>query len=170
MKSYFFAGKYLAHSAAKPVIVLSISFLLFIATLAGCDRDVDCHCDGCEECSDYNSYETLFERQEEAQDNLLAIHTVQTAYFGEFDCYSMSFDDMFWGHDWGTRYAYFIDGDSIQPDLGGPYQLPSWIYPATGPTSFTVVAVGNIDCDATLDVWTINSQRLLVHHVNDITQ
>jgi len=168
MKFKFSRGKRFFFHGFKAAIILTLTLLLSGAVLIGCDPDVDCDCDGCRACAGGYDFVTLFERQEEAQANLEEIYQLQVSYFGEYNTYSHSYFG--WSPRWGTRYAYFIDGDSVQPDLGGPYHLPAWIGPKTGQYGFTAVAVGNIDCDATLDVWTINAQERLINHVNDITQ
>ena len=66
------------------------------------------------------------------------------------------------------RYAYFYANEVVQPKEGGPYALPS-----EGPElgdEVIAVAVGNIDSDPTLDVWTIDTEGQAQNVVNDLEQ
>jgi hypothetical protein len=119
-------------------------------------------------------------RQSEPKINLGGIFTAEAVYFGEKNRFAASFDVMNWRPEGSfgpdpapggrTRYAYFLPGQAIQPQIGGPFALPPDIKPEVSETGFTAVAVGNIDGDNTLDVWTINDSKILENVRNDATQ
>jgi hypothetical protein len=106
--------------------------------------------------------------QGEAKTNLAAIYTMQVSYFGEYDKYGLTFKDLEWEPQGESRYAYFVGKDVIQPTLGGPYQLPPGVKSEVTAKGFTIIAVGNIDGDPTLDVWMINDAKILKNLVNDV--
>jgi hypothetical protein len=110
------------------------------------------------------------ELQREAQRNLSAIYTSQTAYYGEYSTYSHTFTGIGWGPEGQNYYSYFMDGDSIQSAVGGPFSAPFWAAPATSQFGFTIIAVSNIDCDLTVDVWSINDFHILSNVSDDISQ
>jgi prepilin-type N-terminal cleavage/methylation domain len=87
-------------------------------------------------------------KQSEAKANLGAIFTSETSYQAERDTYAAR-ANLDWAPTGTTRYAYTI--------------------PAHSATTFTAHAAGNIDNDATLDVWTINQTRTLSNATNDVT-
>jgi type IV pilus assembly protein PilA len=87
-------------------------------------------------------------KQSEAKTNLSAIFTSQVSYFGEEDTYG-TVATIGWAPEGGTRYVYSVT--------------------AHGATSFLANASGNIDTDATMDVWTINQLKDLVNTTNDVT-
>jgi hypothetical protein len=119
-------------------------------------------------------------RQSEPKINLGGIFTAEAGYFGEKNRFAASFDAMSWRPEGSfgpdpapggrTRYAYFLPGQVIQPQIGGPFELPPEIKPEVSEKGFTAVAVGNIDGDKTLDVWTINDSKILENVRNDVTQ
>jgi hypothetical protein len=45
---------------------------------------------------------------------------------------------------------------------------PIALKPQSSKTSFTCMAVGNIDNDSDLDVWSINNAKMLINEHNDI--
>ncbi len=113
-------------------------------------------------------------RQIEAKSNLGSIWTRQAAYHELHNRYCASFTELEWEPDTFTisRYAFFIEGDSIQPETSGPFPRPDelTIKIESSATGFTAVAVGNIDRDDTLDVWSMDDSRNLRNLVNDVRQ
>jgi type IV pilus assembly protein PilA len=88
-------------------------------------------------------------KQSEAKSNLSSIFTSQVTYFGEEDTYASSISNLGWAPEGSTRYTYSMEaGDS---------------------DSFTAQATGNIDTDATVDVWKINQDKNLTNPTNDVT-
>jgi hypothetical protein len=67
-----------------------------------------------------------------------------------------------------NRYAYFLPGDRISAEKGGPYQLPDAVKPMVNEKGYQVVAVGNIDSDPVLDVWTVDETESLQNVINDV--
>jgi type IV pilus assembly protein PilA len=92
-------------------------------------------------------------RQAEAKANLGAIFTSETSYKAEKDVYvtrvSGAVSVLDWAPTGTTKYVYSILN-------------------ATS-TLFTAEASGNIDNDATLDVWRIDQTRTLTNTQNDVT-
>jgi hypothetical protein len=134
---------------------------------ANCIIEPDCDCGGDCDCVRYGD---LFALQEEAQINLGAIFTTEVAYFGENNTYAQTFQDLAWSPEGETRYAYLLPMDEIQPNLRGPYYPPPGMGPEVTGTGFSVMAVGNIDCDDTPDIWIINDQKWMINLVNDVTK
>lgn len=106
--------------------------------------------------------------QDEAKTNLGVIFVCELSYFGEYNTYGHSFGLIGWKPEIKNRYAYFLGNDAIQAKEGGPYRMPKGVKSIVSNSAFTAVAVGNIDGDPTLDVWTINDQKELVNVVNDV--
>lgn len=88
-------------------------------------------------------------KQSEAKGNLAAIFTSQVAYFGEEDTYS-TIANIGWAPEGSTRYVY-----TINAGFDG--------------TVFVAQAEGDIDTDATVDIWTINQDKDLINTTNDVT-
>jgi len=107
-------------------------------------------------------------RQSEAKTNLSAIFTTQIAYYGEFETYASKFDDLQWEPYGTTRYAYFLPNQVIQPTQGTPISLPLDVEPYVDGESFMIIAVGNIDNDDDLDVWTMDDGKMLNNVFDDI--
>lgn len=106
--------------------------------------------------------------QKEAQINLENVFAVQIALFGEMNKFGTNFKEVYWRPEGRTHYAYFLPEETLQPDVGGPYELPEGIRPEVSEKSFVMVAAGNLDDDPTLDIWTINEHKELKHLVNDL--
>jgi type II secretory pathway pseudopilin PulG len=112
-------------------------------------------------------------KQSEAKTNLQAIFSAQTNYYMDSAIYASDFESLKW-HPPGdkTRYAYFLENDIIQPDIGNKiYNSPKDVEQAYSDESgFRVLAVGNIDADDTLDVWEINETKKLTNIINDVNE
>lgn len=68
----------------------------------------------------------------------------------------------------GIPYSIYISKDSWFDLSSSHYSLPSGITVGANDISFTAVAVGNIDDDSTLDIWSINDSKVLNNLSNDI--
>jgi len=106
-------------------------------------------------------------KQTEAKSNLVALHTSEIAYFAENNGFIDDFNAI--GFDVSgasQRYYYELGGASLGT-------LPPGCTASTldvvSATSFTAVAIGNIDGDATCDVWTIADQKVLTNVINDVS-
>jgi len=108
-------------------------------------------------------------KQAEAKTNLGAIFTAEIAHFGERNTYATTFDEIGWAPAGNNLYTYYLPDDVVPSASGQTYPLPSGVEPVAG-DSLRVVAVGNIDNDDTLDVWTINNMKQLINVVNDVLQ
>ena len=108
-------------------------------------------------------------KQSEAKLNLGSVYGNQIAYFGEYNKYSETFDDLNWTPEGTTRYSYFVGDDVIQATIGGPYSMPSMAESFVNDDGFQIVAVGNIDNDDTLDVWIMNDSKNLTNIIDDVS-
>jgi type II secretory pathway pseudopilin PulG len=109
-------------------------------------------------------------KQDEAKKNLPQIFERQEQYKAKNGKYAQTFKELGWKPTGEIKYKYFL---SPQESMKGgcpscDYALPAGIKPNVADDSFTIVAVSNIDCDPTLDVWSINNQKLLVNDVDDV--
>jgi len=116
-------------------------------------------------------------KQSEAKTNLGGIFTAQTSYFGEKNTYG-TFAHIAWAPIGQSQiYTYYSgsdgnDGTSGTTDRAAPATATAWAgspTPAMTATSFTAGAIGNIDADATFDIWEVNDVKALVNVSDDVT-
>ena len=125
-------------------------------------------------------------RQSEAKTNLGGIFTAQTSYLGENNRYG-SFTEIAWAPI-GTsqRYTYYSGSngaggggltDFVDPPTGSVVPHTAWAGPVTvgqtvpsgtAPGAFTAGAIGNVDTDIAVDIWTMTEQRTLVNVSDDV--
>ncbi len=108
-------------------------------------------------------------KQLEAKNNLVAIHTGEMAYFAEYDTYSDNFNAI------GFAVTGVLQRYSYKLGENHSGTLPSGCTPSkedtestVSDTEFTAVAIGNVDNDATCDVWTIDENKTLLNVTNDV--
>jgi type IV pilus assembly protein PilA len=125
-------------------------------------------------------------RQSEAKTNLGGIFTAQTAYLGEHNRYG-TFTQIAWAPI-GTsqRYTYYSGNDGAGGSGTGDFvQAPApigqvaWVV-VNGVTpgqsipagnvagQFTAGAIGNVDTDATNDIWAMTENRALSNVQDDV--
>jgi len=112
-------------------------------------------------------------RQAEARINLGAIGTNAEAWRAENNTYSATAAQLAWAPTGTARYGYSYDtalvfAANIVPAAGCGLAANATAVAATVST-FVAVAEGNIDTDATCDVWTYNETRTLANPVNDVS-
>jgi type II secretory pathway pseudopilin PulG len=107
-------------------------------------------------------------KQAEARTNLKSLAVLEEGYREEHGAPAKTFDALGFTPEPHRRYAYFLAGDVIQPDLGGPYEVPADLKAQVSDPSVFAYAVGNLDGDDTLDVWTIDTGGA-VHTLRDDT-
>ena len=120
-------------------------------------------------------------KQSEARLLLSGIFTSQTSYFSENNRYG-SFGEIAWSPI-GTKqiYTYYSGSDGMggsgladfkdppAPAVHSPWTGAPAPAQSTGVTTgFTAGAIGNIDTDATMDIWMINDQRNLLCIFDDV--
>jgi type IV pilus assembly protein PilA len=110
-------------------------------------------------------------KQAEAKMNLGEIYVAQIAYYSESSTFAGGSDAFkllgFESRSQITsRYAYLMADSIVIPVVNIPPSFPPTI-PVTQ-DSFTVQAVGNIDNDLSVDIWTINDAKQLFNPVSDI--
>lgn len=111
-------------------------------------------------------------KQAEAKVNLEAIGNLALAYKTEKDTYITDFTGLGWTSTGSTRYGYYYNGSlysgtpSIAPSGGCPVPATDGAASVTAST-FTSIAKGDIDRDATCDEWRYNQDRYLQNSIND---
>jgi hypothetical protein len=104
----------------------------------------------------------------EAKMNLSAAFGSEHAFFARNQTFAERFSDLGWKPEDDHRYAYFLPGESIQPQLQS-YEPIGGLKSAASQNGFTILAVGNIDADPTLDIWSINDANEVRHIVDDVS-
>ena len=106
-------------------------------------------------------------KQSEAKTNLAAIHTAAVIYFAEQNTYGETFNAIGFAVTGSSpRYHYALGSSTAGAALGGCTVPDADQDFATG---FTAFAVGNLDGDATCDVWRIDQEKRLVNVTNDVS-
>ena len=106
-------------------------------------------------------------KQTEAKTNLVALHTAEIAYFAENNGYIDDFNAIGFGVSGASQRYYYELGSA---NLGTiPPGCTASALDSISPSAFTAVAIGNIDGDATCDVWTITEQKVLKNVTNDVS-
>lgn len=126
-------------------------------------------------------------KSSEAQSNLKAAFAAERSFFAEKDTFSVAIDELGFAPERGTRYLYAFstEGELLEP--GRPISghvgvkpdsarhpgvdvaaieraIPDALWDDVGITgtcpecSITIVAAGNLDDDATIDVWSISTR------------
>lgn len=106
-------------------------------------------------------------KQSEAKANLVHIHTAEMAYFAENNGYVDDFNAIGFGITGSSQRYYYELGNASSGTLPAGCTASTLDY--VSPTGFKAVATGNIDGDATCDVWTIDENKTLVNVVNDVS-
>jgi type IV pilus assembly protein PilA len=106
-------------------------------------------------------------KQTEAKSNLVALHTAQIAYFAENNGYIDDFNSIGFGVSGSSQRYFYKLGNASLGTLPPGCTDPN--ADNVSALAFTAVAVGNIDGDATCDVWTINEQKVLTNVTNDVS-
>jgi type IV pilus assembly protein PilA len=119
-------------------------------------------------------------KQSEAKANLKALFVAEEAYFSKLGMYSEDFETLGFTARGSERYIFgFIAAganDSIKVNnpsspLAGRLsgrELRRLLTDATGgPNTFKAFAVGNIDADDALDIWTISDKNDLTNLLSD---
>jgi len=109
-------------------------------------------------------------KQSEARSELRALYTASMSYQAEHDAPAARLADLDATFMSTRRYAYFVGDDAEQATVGGPYAIPPELAAQTRGPGVVAVAVGNVDSDPTLDVWSIDAHGKLTHLVDDIKE
>ena len=110
-------------------------------------------------------------KQSEARMNLAAIHTAEVIYFAEKNTYGKTFGEIGFSVTTGSspRYQYMLGAEETTgADPTGCTVSTTLIHTTDFATGFKAFAVGNIDGDATCDVWSIDQNKDLDNGVNDL--
>jgi type IV pilus assembly protein PilA len=120
-------------------------------------------------------------KESEAKGNLKALFVSEQQFFHDHDSFSSDFSQLtYQGH--GSRYIVGFSPTALSPHTPD-HQARALIERLTATartdvlsaagatqTSFLAFAMGNLDDDDTLDVWTIDEQSRLTHVVADCAQ
>ncbi|MCA9473615.1 MAG: prepilin-type N-terminal cleavage/methylation domain-containing protein [Nitrospira sp.] len=106
-------------------------------------------------------------KQTEAKNNLVAIHTGQIAYFAENNGYIDDFNAIGFAVSGSSQRYYYELGRANMGTL--PPGCTASTLDQASSNAFVAVAIGNIDGDATCDVWTINQEKVLTNVTNDVS-
>ena len=106
-------------------------------------------------------------KQTEAKNNLVAIHTGEIAYFAENNGYIDDFNAIGFGVS-GSSQRYYYELGKANTGVLPPGCTESSLDKVDA-TNFVAVAIGNIDGDATCDVWTIDQDKVLTNVTNDVS-
>ncbi len=112
----------------------------------------------------------------DAKVNLKGVYKAQMTHFAEHDTYA---DFQTIGFTIQADHPRYVYGLTPGPDgligKGDPPRFPSdidWdaigIRPGVTTNAFTAVAVGNLDADSGLEIWSLNHKNRLVQHANDM--
>ena len=120
-----------------------------------------------------------FSKDYEARRNLLSLYEAQRFYFQKNHTYAggpVAFHLLHWEPSHQHNYIFYCDSDVIYDTL--PFGIPrlpmpdkNWpvdLKPTSSQTGFTCMAVGNIDLDEAVDVWSINDAKILRNDQSDI--
>lgn len=105
-------------------------------------------------------------KQSEAKANLAALHASEMAYFAEKNTYVDDFNAIGFAVTGASQLYYYELGSSSSGTL--PPGCTASTLDNVSATGFTAVATGNIDGDATCDVWTIDENKTLLNVANDV--
>jgi len=106
-------------------------------------------------------------KQSEAKRNLVAIHTGEIAYFAEYNNYIDDFNAIGFSVSGSSQRYYYELGNASSGTLPAGCTASTLDNVSTG--AFMAAAVGNIDGDATCDVWTIDDQKTIKNVTNDVS-
>ena len=106
-------------------------------------------------------------RRSEVKSNLDAIYRAEIAYFGESDAFSNSFVAIRWLPVGVAYYTYSVGNEFFGKNVA-VNPMPGTITPAADAQSFSAYGWGNIDSDATVDIWHIDNMKDLVNDVDDL--
>jgi len=119
------------------------------------------------------------DKRTEAKTYLAAIYIAQQSYFSDANTYASgpdAFNLLKWESPGQNRYAYYCQGAMIPNKLSMRIDytpMPDGRWPVTtkpqsSKTGFTCMAVGNVDDDSDLDVWSINDAKILRNDQSDV--
>ncbi len=106
-------------------------------------------------------------KQTEAKSNLVAIHTAEIAYFAENNGYIDDFNAIGFAMSGSSQRYFYKVGNANLGTLPPGCTDPN--LDSVSALGFTAVAIGNIDGDATCDVWTINEGKIITNVTNDVS-
>jgi len=107
-------------------------------------------------------------RQAEVKVNLQNICTAQMQAYVEKAQYATTFAELQFTPPENSSYAYFLSADQALQPAGKNYALPPDVQAFVSADTFQVVAVGNIDRDDDLDIWTIDQNQNLSNLADDL--
>ena len=111
-------------------------------------------------------------KQSEAKTNLGAVGTTAEAWRTERDTYVATVAELGWAPQGNTRYGYSYNALLLAANItAGNCATSGALNAAAVATAATFIAVanGDVDADATCDVWQYNELRALTNPTNDVS-
>lgn len=109
-------------------------------------------------------------KQSEAKSNLGSMGTNAEAFRAENDTYAATAVQLGWAPTGSTRYGYSYNALLVSaPTVAAGCGALNAAAVAATATTFVAAADGNIDGDATCDVWTFTQLRVLANPTNDVS-
>ncbi len=109
-------------------------------------------------------------KQSEPRMVLRSIHTSVKMYEAEKNEPPKDFAEMQFRAEPTNRYTYFYRQDVLVPGRDGRKEIPAGLLNDPNVKGAEAIAVGNIDSDPTLDVWTISPEGTLEHVQDDVSR
>jgi prepilin-type N-terminal cleavage/methylation domain-containing protein len=107
-------------------------------------------------------------RRTEVKTNLEGIYKAEVTWYGENGGYDNNFTTIGWSPEGVSHYTFSVGSDYSGGNLTANPMPPAAI-PFAINNAFTAYGWGNIDSDATVDVWHIDHQKNLAPDVDDLT-
>jgi len=105
----------------------------------------------------------------EVKGNLYDFYKKEKKKYSKNGIYATTFQELGWKPKDNFRYCYQLsETEVIKPPTDANCTLPPGIKPFVSKDRFLIVAVGNIDNDTTLDVWSIDEKGNLKNLVDDV--
>ena len=100
----------------------------------------------------------------EARQNLRAIYTAQVSYFSDYGHFARSFKELEWSPPPRAKYLYLLSAQGLSGFSNQPIQA------FVEKDRFLILAIGNIDDDPTLDIWSVNQEKEIIRLIDDEKQ
>jgi prepilin-type N-terminal cleavage/methylation domain-containing protein len=107
-------------------------------------------------------------RRTEVKTNLEGIYKAEMAWFGEKSSYDNNFITIGWSPVGVSHYTFSVGSDYSGKSLAANPK-PAAANPYANGNGFGAYGWGNIDSDATIDVWHIDHQNNMAPDVDDLS-
>ncbi len=108
-------------------------------------------------------------RRSEVKYNLEAIYKAEISWFGEYNVFDNNFAVIRWKPTGTSFYYTYSLGGATEGLPIGVNPMPAAAVPFANDNAFAAYGWGNIDSDATIDVWHIDDQKNIINDVDDLS-